>query len=304
MSKKSKNVISELTEAQQAQMSVYRDKWLKIGLSCEPIVFEAAVDAVKLTIERYNTHIGKDKGLDFPTEYVYARSPKEAYNMAKERFPKLSANEFLNNTIWGCHDAAWISFYDYMKEVVGLVDLEIIDGFVQLVMNSGWVTIVNGVCIIQDRPSMVKFDDRGTTHCENGPAIEYRDGYGVMVWHGQRVPREWITKGVNAKEALRVDNTELRRAACEIAGWANILEQLNCVVIDEDSDPEIGALLEVDLPINNSGTESKERFLLARCGTNRVFALPVPPDMNTALEANAWTFNIKPNLLTELEIRT
>jgi hypothetical protein len=60
-------------------------------------------------------------------------------------------------------------------------------------------------------------------------------------------------------------------------------------VIDEDADEMIGTLLEVDIP-----DIGKEKFLFVKCGTGRNFALPVPPDMKTALEANAWSYGLKP----------
>ena len=116
-----------------------------------------------------------------------------------------------------------------------------------------------------------------------------------------RVPEEWITnkEALDAKTAITWENMEQRRAACEIVGWENVLKQLNAKTIQKDSDPEIGELVEVNIP-----DIGKERFLRVQCGTGRMFALPVPPDMQTALEANAWTFNINPDELLNLEIRT
>lgn len=93
-------------------------------------------------------------------------------------------------------------------------------------------------------------------------------------------------------------NMEQRRAACEMIGWDKILHELKAKTIDRDDDPEIGELVEVELP--ESG---KERFLRVRCGTGRRFALCVPREMKTALEANAWTWNLKPNEYNP-EVRT
>ena len=56
-------------------------------------------------------------------------------------------------------------------------------------------------------------------------------------------------------------------------------------LIDRDEDPEIGELVEVEIP-----EIGREKFLRVLCGTGREFALPVPPDMKTALQANSWTF--------------
>ena len=70
-------------------------------------------------------------------------------------------------------------------------------------------------------------------------------------------------------------------------------------LVDKDADPQIGTLLRVDLP-----DAPGEQFLKVQCGTGRSFALPVPPTMATALDANAWTYNIGPQQLRKLEVRT
>jgi len=120
-------------------------------------------------------------------------------------------------------------------------------------------------------------------------------------WHGVSIPKEWVTtQKPTAKEAITWSNIEQRRAACEIVGWASILSQLDAKVIDKDDDEEIGTLLEVDLP--DSG---RERFLQVKCGTGRTFALPMPKTVNTALEANAWSYGLE-NIANQFkpEIRT
>ena len=95
-------------------------------------------------------------------------------------------------------------------------------------------------------------------------------------------------QSLTASVALTCENIEQRRAACEIIGWNKILDELDARVIDEDGDPEIGTLIEVDLP--DSG---KERFLRVTCGTGRQFAIPVPRDCgDTAIAANSWTYGL------------
>jgi hypothetical protein len=80
-------------------------------------------------------------------------------------------------------------------------------------------------------------------------------------------------------------NAEKRRAAAEILGWDKIIKALKPKTIDIDPDPQIGELLEVDLP-----DAPGERFIRVQCGTGRTFCLNVPPTMKTALEAQAWTW--------------
>jgi hypothetical protein len=70
-------------------------------------------------------------------------------------------------------------------------------------------------------------------------------------------------------------------------------------MIDKDEDPQIGTLLLVNIP-----DVGKEQFLHVLCGTGREFAIPVPPTVKTALEANAWTYGVDPEVLRDLEFRT
>lgn len=125
-------------------------------------------------------------------------------------------------------------------------------------------------------------------HNQNGPAIVWGDE--ETYWYkGVQVPKEWILhpEDQDPKEALTHKNIEQRRALCELIGWNTVLEHLNKKVIDKDPDPEIGELFEVDLP-----DAPKCRFLRVLCATGRFFCLQVPPEMNTALEANSWTYGI------------
>jgi len=168
------------------------------------------------------------------------------------------------------------------------------------VKSCGWTWWHQNVLAISDRPSVLKRDDAGRLHCENGPSIAYRDGWALHHWHGVAIPPEWVEgKRPTPQGALQWPNVEQRRAACEILGWATILEQLKAKVIDEDGDPEIGSLLEVSLP-----DAGKERFLKVLCGTGRVFALPVPREMKTAIEAQAWTWGLDTKQFQRPEIRT
>lgn len=129
---------------------------------------------------------------------------------------------------------------------------------------------------------------RKILHSETHATLE-SDVEDLYFWHGVLIPSEWLTgKKPTATEALKWPNIEQRRCACEIIGWATILRELNARVVDQDSDPEIGTLLECDLP-----DAGKELFLQVRCATGRDFALCVTNSRaKTALEAQAWMFPV------------
>lgn len=285
-------MIESLTPAQEAQLSVYRDKWLAIGLSTDRVDPDAATAAVNLMY--------KCGGAKPPSEIRFVDGPLAAIKVLKE-YGVSDSNAVLNNSVYGCQEAHWLGFYDYFEDVCGIDLGDKIDGLKEVARTCGWVTTYEHLAVVQDRPLLVKFDDEKRLHCEDGPAIKYADGTEVYAWHGVRVPGEWFNNrdSLTPQKALTWENVEQRRAACEILGWVNILAELKSKVIDEDDDPQIGTLLEVNIP-----DIGKERFLKVKCGTGRTFALPVPPTMKTALEANAWTFDINPDIIANLEIRT
>jgi hypothetical protein len=214
-----------------------------------------------------------------------------------------AAKDGLNNdgisNLW-CSFTAFATFF---RDVCGWGDIAILQKLEineQLVKSCGWTWWHKNVLAISDKPVYIKRDDVGRLHCENGASIEYRDGWSLYNWHGVSIPKEWVTgQKPTASEALNWPNLEQRRAACEIVGWKNILAELNSKVIDADDDPEIGTLLECDLP--DSG---KERFLRVKCGTGRDFVLHVPKEMKTALESQAWMFQIDVKSFIKPEIRT
>jgi len=209
----------------------------------------------------------------------------------------------LNNGCYLAQPAFWVGHHTVCRDVVGVEYAPQHDGLLRqwerLAAASGWWFPYEGVCFCSERHERIRFDAERRLHCENGPAILCRDGFAVHAWHGTRVPAKWIeqTADVDPKLALTWENVEQRRCLAEIIGWDKVLDQLSPAVVDEDS-PEVGKLLRVDLP-----DAPGEQFLQVRCGTGRTFVLPVPPDVTTAREANAWTYGLDPEAWAP-EVRT
>ena len=190
--------------------------------------------------------------------------------------------------------ASWGAYVTFFRDVMGWKD-EILDRFAideDLIRSCGWVWWHENVLAISDRPAFIHRDDQGRLHSETGPAIGYRDGWAISCWHGTAVPHEWIAdRSVTPEIALTWENAEQRRAACEIVGWEKLLAGMGAKLIDRDPEPTVGELYEV----NHPAIGGRGRFLRMYCPTGRWFAEPVPPDVKTALEANAWGFGLEPH---------
>ncbi len=282
--------IEKLTPEMEAAIPVYKERWIKIGFCTDPADRPRAEKAIHKMYEC--------GGLEPPKEIVWTESPAALIAAAKEKYPE---DDPLSNCVYGFHDANWLAFYEYFREVCGLVEeTEPLLGLTELARSAGWAIPYKDICWVSERPKTLRRDDQGRLHDLDGPAVEYPDGWALYSVRGVTVPDEWIKEkeSLDVKTALTWGNIEQRKAAAEILGWARIIEELEPEIIDKDSDPEIGELLKVDLP-DSPGSQ----FLRVLCGTGRTFVLPVPPEMKTALEANAWTWDLKPEEYTP-EIRT
>jgi hypothetical protein len=205
--------------------------------------------------------------------------------------------------LWGSQDLYWIAWGRFAQHI-GVELAPETDKRLSIMERIGeeceWWWPYENIVVACQKPIAVRWDDRRRLHAEGRPAIEYADGYSLFAWHGVAVPEKWITeKAITPHEALTRENMEQRRAACEIIGWATILDQLKGETIDKNANPEIGELIRVTIP-----DIGDEQFLRVRCGTGRIFAIPMPPHIKTAAEGNAWSYGFNNPDDYQLEIRT
>ncbi|WP_298965101.1 DUF6745 domain-containing protein [uncultured Roseibium sp.] len=168
-------------------------------------------------------------------------------------------------------------------------------------IHGGFRVMHEEFCLVSDFPEVLKVDDQNEPHCEDGPSHRWRDGWSLYHWHGTRIPAEWIEdkSSLTPQIALTWDNVDQRAAACEILGWHHIINALNARVIDEDADPQIGRLVEVDLP-----DHGPQKFIHAKCGTGREVAVMADSRAKTIIEAQAASYGLTADQFLVPEVRT
>ena len=179
------------------------------------------------------------------------------------------------------------------------VKLQMTDEFIALRECAGHVMPFTNICFVSEKASCLKLNRAGRLHCETGPATAYSDGFEIYAWDGVIFPAIWVKEPPSPREAFTWPNTEQRRIACEMVGWDTVFKVMKAKVFNKDKDPEIGELIQVK---EWHGAEG-EMYLRVKCGTGRIFVLPVPPNMKTAHEANAWTWGLEPSEY-QPEVRT
>lgn len=288
-------MICDLTQEQLDEMPKYVDKWVSIGLSTDLIDFEKAKEAIHLAYAAAGLESIPDENI------IHCQGPRDATKKIQELSgdPSLNASSAVFFVGSSASELAKIEYCENVLNIKGLRDIEGVSALEGLARNAGWINMFDTHAFVSERPCLIKRDRDHQLHCEDGPAIEYRDGYKVFFWHGNAVPEHWIIDQPTVKDIFDTANQEVRAAGIEILGWETILETINCKVIDVDDDPEIGTLVHGNIP----GIDEICAFVRVQCGTGRKFALRVPPTVTTALEGVSWTYGYTPEEY-KLEVRT
>lgn len=277
-----KKMIAELTPEQEAQLPVYKEKWINIGLRTGKADIEAAKKAL------VKVYAAPDPPLDPPKEVLHMPSPQAAAEWERNN----GRGSGLDAVIFGAHDASWLGFYDYWHSVVG-IDCSDAEGLWELAQCACWCWVYEDLAIVTDFPEEIHFDEQNRLHREDGPALTYSDGFGVWAIHGVRVPE----KVVMAPETLTMQeinaerNAEVMRVMIERVGAGKYMEEMGAKAVGE---PFHGSqLYEMELSIPGQD----ETITMARVravnstpepdGTSKIYWLKVPPGMSCAQEALA-----------------
>ena len=143
-----------------------------------------------------------------------------AVSSAIKENKKLFWHYWLGGTLW----AYWPAFTQFFFEKCGL-DLgemnERASAYAELARSGGYIWPNKDFIIACDRPEKIMQDAQGKLHCEDGMAIRWRDGWGLWMWHGIRVPAKLIMdpEHITKEDVLKETNAEVRRAYAERLGW-------------------------------------------------------------------------------------
>ena len=202
---------------------------------------------------------------------------------------------YFGGSVWNAGYSAWADYFDEVCAVA------LDRNFLEMTASAGFYWMLDGVCFASERPSKIARDSEARLHCETGHAIEYAGtGWGLTAWHGVVVPRVWIERraDLTVAEIFKETSAERRRAGCEIIGWDRVLSGIDARLLNDDGDPQIGALYEGTIP-----GATKCTFLKVQCGTGRQFVIPTAPNLKTAIEAQAWIQNVPVKQWVRPEVR-
>jgi hypothetical protein len=282
--------IDKLTPEQEAKIPEYRAKWTQIGTSCEPCDFEKSKEFAILTYRQSDIEPPKSFHLcDSPIQAAnlaadlkvqYKLAPK---NMSKDERKKL-VQECYEEQIYGYHEASWLSYYDFMLTELGIEECEKLTGLMGMAQNCGWWSPYSENAIFQHRHTACHLNAENQLHCEDGPAVHYRDNTSIWMINGIGVDEQIVM----APETQTIDqinnetNQDVRSLRIDRFGWVNYLRISKAKCIDERHNDVEGTKEALYT------TKLGDTRLVVTCPTGRLFALGVPKTIKSCEQAQSW----------------
>lgn len=313
--------IDSLTDIQRAKMPEWRDKWIATGLKTGAMDLDTfkrgvglAYQSAKLDQPKRIIVVTSPLALAFaaPTAaFILAQRVRGAVNDAVNDAVRDAVNDAVKTISeswwkymggqfwvggWWYGSPAMVSF---MTDVCGLElseDMQRACDANRLTSESAcWWWPHKEFVMVSERPIHIHRDEQGRLHSFTEASIIWPDGWGLYHIHGVRVPSNVVTapESITVDEIEREQNAEVRRVMIELYGLERYVINGDAKEIHRD---DFGILYRKEIPddeplvmvrVVNSTAEPDHSF--------KKYFIRVPPDIQRAREAVAWTFGKEEN---------
>lgn len=163
--------------------------------------------------------------------------------------------------------------------------------FMEALKSGGWRWPFEDICLVCESPVILSVDQRTRPHNETGPAISFGENrWQLWAINGVIVPEKIVRRDYSLNDIEVETNVEIRRVMIEAYGLARYMADSGAIEVHRD---EYGILyrkwfhlaeaIQIVEVINATPEPD---------GSFKRYCLRVPPTMNTAKEAVAWTFGL------------
>lgn len=143
---------------------------------------------------------------------------------------------YQGGNMW-CGWLACQTFFRYIAKID--IDFSKWNCYEKLGELSGFRFVHKEFCIVSEKPVILKTTKRENTylpHCENGPYIQWADGFGIFALNGIIVPRwlvETSSENIPIEKYFVETNVEIRKEIYRKIGAERFLKASNSELIDE-----------------------------------------------------------------------
>jgi hypothetical protein len=190
---------------------------------------------------------------------------------------------------WVRLDAGLIEIFLFHRDVLRVRYApplsERLDWWADLVHLCMWWWPYSRICLVSERPAEIHVLNGRRLHNDTGPAVRFCDGWSIWAIDGVLVDEQVVLhpETQNLRQIRRERDAEVKRIRIERYGWDRYLAEVGARVIDRRRN-DIEATRETLL----RGPDSETVLVCACPSTARIYALQVPPEIQTCQEAQAW----------------
>lgn len=255
---------------------------------------------VGATVEAAGTNDGPEvlclkKKADLDHWYVFGEDARKASKVVCVGQAGLGCAEKIG-ALWRGNNqwSAWAGFLSFFRHVAKLpLDYSNWHHYEEACLAGGPMIVHKAFCIISDRPQILTVDERNRPHSDTGPFCQWRDGSALFAVHGTRIPA-WIIARPDQLSTAHIEketNAEIRRVMMNRFGLARYLLTSGAKEIHQD---DFGTLYRKEVAGDEAVVMVKVVNSTAEPdGSFKDYFLRVPPTMERARAAVAWTFGLK-----------
>lgn len=189
-------------------------------------------------------------------------------------------NQYRGGNLW----SSWYSYISFFRDVCNWEN-EVLEKYnvdEQIALNAGWVFYHDLFAIVCEFPQKLDKIEQGL-HCDNGPAIEYKDGWKIWSIDGVVVDEKTVLRPheLTLQDINNESNEEVRRIKIERFGWEKYLKEAGTLIEERfnERDLQIEKLYQVG---------QIKRMILTDPSTGRKYSQGVPNDIKTCEEGQNW----------------
>ena len=225
--------------------------------------------------------------------------------------------------------SAWTSYFEAMRDVLKLQlpEFEKYQAWEDAALHGGFRVMHEEFCMVSDFPAEIHKDEQHRPHNDAGPSHRWRDGWSLWYIHGVRVTEQIVMhpETLTVAQIDAEENAEVRRVMLERFGMSRyILESgakpqhqdefgvlyrrelandepiVMVRVLNSTPEPDGSLSMEEAMQVFGEAKVKRQLTILNRIlrwnkpARFKEYWLRVPPDMQTAHEAVAWTFGKTP----------
>ena len=142
-----------------------------------------------------------------------------------------------------------------------------------------YMFIFKDIVFLSQKPKTLKFKGN-VLHCENGPSVEYSDGYSIYNLNGVSVPKDLVMTAwdkLDSNIILKETNVEIRREIVRKIGIEKVCKDLGATILDKIGNYELLNL--------NLGDRSRPYLKMLNPSIGIYHIEGVPPDCDTVEKA-------------------